>query len=166
MFTSRIYLLFKLVVLLQSPAFSSSQELARSLRKNAQDKESVTAEDTNIDETLYQPNVSIIEGLPGTRVRRVYNIIMKPEGSEWCHGNPMLWLEGHQDREESPWCLQPNGEWIQNEDITLDHNDKLNKVGERLSRGIDRHSCAIMDVNMDGMDDLICLSVSTKVWRE
>ena len=120
----------------------------------------------------FQPRTIVtIEALPA---RRQLGSISMPEGSPWCDGKPTYWLVGHQGDYESPWCLvvsnsssnsssQSNdfsdyydysgSTWEMSTVAILDVTDELNSDGKRY---IDRHDCAIMDVNQDNVPDVLC----------
>ena len=78
-----------------------------------------------------------------------------PLGTPWCQGRPALWFVGHQSDNERPSCQQANGTWIQSHTTVLDRNDTLNPA-ELSESVIDRHGCAILDVNLDGINDVVC----------
>jgi FG-GAP-like repeat len=65
-------------------------------------------------------------------------------GSPWCDGAPTAWTPGHEASTfGQPRCLV-DGNWI------------LPKNNVTLVKGPDRHYCVTMDVNRDGLDDIIC----------
>ena len=71
-----------------------------------------------------------------------------PEGSPWCDGNATYWWTGH-DHVEMPRCSLGDGDWGQGEKARLpEFNEGSGKV--------DRHGCAAMDVDQDGLVDLLC----------
>jgi FG-GAP-like repeat len=86
--------------------------------------------------------------------RHVFGSVSAPEGSPWCQGRPMYWLVGHQTDAESPYCLSDAGHWVRNPLVVLDSNDPLNDIDG--PNCIDRHDCTAVDVNGDGMKDLVC----------
>jgi FG-GAP-like repeat len=85
--------------------------------------------------------------------RKVFGSVSAPEGSEWCQGRPMYWLVGHQSDSESPYCLTDHG-WVRNLLVVLDSKDPLNAIDG--PNNIDRHDCTAVDVNGDGVRDLVC----------
>jgi FG-GAP-like repeat len=67
-------------------------------------------------------------------------------GSVWCDGSaPTYWVTGHDGHLiDRPMCLI-DGEWVHpTNNFTA------------LVRGPDRHACVTMDVNRDGLDDVLC----------
>lgn len=118
-------------------------------------------------ENSYQPKVITVESHPA---RRLLGSISLPKGSPWCDGMPTYWLVGHQGDDETPWCLVPskaddtsssvnhdysNATFTRPRKAVLDVNDAMNAIDGK-SR-IDRHSCLALDVNYDGLLDIICL---------
>jgi FG-GAP-like repeat len=67
-------------------------------------------------------------------------------GSVWCEdGAPTCWVTGHDSYIiDRPMCLI-DGTWVH-------PTDNLTS----LVRGPDRHACVTMDVNRDGLDDVLC----------
>jgi hypothetical protein len=75
---------------------------------------------------------------------------------------------GHQSDNETPWCLVPSGGMsasFENFDYsgakfkrlrraTLDISDELNMMDG--PKTIDRHGCTSVDVNLDGLPDVVC----------
>lgn len=68
------------------------------------------------------------------------------EGSVWCDGDaPTYWVTGHDGHAlDRPLCLV-NGQWVR---------PANNRTG--LVTGQDRHACVTIDVNRDGLDDVLC----------
>jgi hypothetical protein len=75
---------------------------------------------------------------------------------------------GHQADDETPWCLSnarnvttsfanydyTDAIFARPRHATLDTNDALNDIdGPAI---IDRHACTFLDVNMDGLPDIVC----------
>ncbi|GKY98655.1 hypothetical protein MPSEU_000821900 [Mayamaea pseudoterrestris] len=77
-----------------------------------------------------------------------------PEGSPWCQGLPTMWFVGHQAINESPWCLQADGTWKMSETSVLDTINIFNAEIGKIT--MDRHGCTHMDINGDGLEDVIC----------
>ena len=115
----------------------------------------------------FQPHTIVtVEQLPA---RRQLGSLSLPQGSPWCDGKPTYWLVGHQGDHESPWCLQVSNDtsldftnsyynysgstWALSPVAVLDTKDALNDDGKRH---IDRHDCAVMDVNRDNVSDVVC----------
>ena len=115
------------------------------------------------------PTIVTVEQFPA---RRQLGSISLPHGSPWCDGKPTYWLVGHQGDRESPWCLQVSNNtalnissshanyynysgsvWERSKVAVLDEKDALNDDGKRY---IDRHDCAVMDVNQDTVPDVLC----------
>ena len=102
--------------------------------------------------------------------RKLLNSVSLPGGSIWCDGKPTYWLVGHQKYHESPWCLTSTNEsegtstdfsafydlkestWEMNNTTALDDKD-LNP--DHNGKSIDRHVCVAMDLNNDGVHDLV-----------
>lgn len=63
----------------------------------------------------------------------------------WCNGAPTTWVTGHDGyMPDRPRCLN-DGQWlVPTNNLTA------------LIQGPDRHYCVTMDVNRDGLDDIIC----------
>lgn len=96
-----------------------------------------------------QPNIRIIEEQPQWRS---YGSISMPEGSPWCGGNKTYWLTGHQ-KNETPFCYDAElDNWTQPKLVVLDLKDPKD-----LPLYIDRHGCTTLDVNRDGLPDIICV---------
>jgi len=117
-----------------------------------------------VAEDLQPKAVVTIEKLPA---RKVFGSISLPKGSPWCDGKPTYWLVGHQPTNESPWCLVSNDGttdftnynytdslWQMSSVAVLDTQDELNTKDGPTN--LDRHDCAIMDVNKDGEPDVLC----------
>lgn len=100
----------------------------------------------NVDKSL-QPIVTVVEKNPATQVA---GSLSMPEGSPWCDGRPTYWPVGHQMLNDTPSCLNENGEWEKPFKAVLDQRDDLN------FGGIDRHDCVHLDVNYDGLPDVQC----------
>lgn len=99
------------------------------------------------------PKVTIVEKNPATRV---VGSLSMPEGSIWCDGKPTYWLVGHQKYNDTPSCLNDDGEWEQPFHAVLDWYDDLNEDH------IDRHDCVHIDVNHDGLPDVQCVVGANK----
>ena len=81
-----------------------------------------------------------------------------PLGTPWCQGRPALWFVGHQSDNERPNCLETSNNgisWTKSTTTVLDRNDTLNPTELRESV-IDRHGCAILDIDLDGINDVVC----------
>jgi hypothetical protein len=85
-------------------------------------------------------------------------------------------MVGHQPgHTEKPWCLQvvnttntnfrnyqyQHSTWIPSSTTVLDRQDVLNQQDEqdgrrRTVRNLDRHDCVAVDINADGIPDIIC----------
>lgn len=98
---------------------------------------------------FFQPRVVTVEKHPATKA---FGSLSLPRGSPWCEGEPTYWLVGHQKWNETPSCLGPDGEWRQKMIAVLDTEDLLNVD----NNAVDRHDCVTMDVNYDGIPDIIC----------
>uniref|UniRef100_A0A7S3QGS3 ASPIC/UnbV domain-containing protein n=1 Tax=Chaetoceros debilis TaxID=122233 RepID=A0A7S3QGS3_9STRA len=116
----------------------------------------------------FQPTVVTVESYPS---RRLLNAVSLPEGSIWCDGKPTYWLVGHQKSHESPWCLTSTNEsegtrtdfsafydlkestWEMNNTTAL---DDIDVYPDHNGKNIDRHGCIAMDLNNDGVHDLVC----------
>jgi len=99
----------------------------------------------------FQPRVTKVEK---GRATKMLGSISNPEGSVWCQGRPMVWLTGHHNGDR-PWCQKKNGSFVASKTTVLDYTDSKNhKDGPR--DGIDRHDCATMDINQDGLEDVVC----------
>jgi hypothetical protein len=105
----------------------------------------------------HQPRVTAVESLPA---QRGFASLSQPRGSVWCSGKPSIWITGHQKYKESPYCETSPGVWRANATVHLDIEDEMNGIG------IDRHYCVLIDVNRDGLPDVICGVGATKgeVW--
>lgn len=100
-----------------------------------------------------QPNVTVVEDSPQ---RMVYGSISSPEGSPWCGGNATFWMVGHQ-LDETPHCYNAElDNWTTPEIAIMDNNDELNDL-DATPDHIDRHDCTTLDVDKDGLLDIICL---------
>lgn len=100
----------------------------------------------------YQPQVTIAQKLPATKA---LGSLSMPEGSPWCDpGQRMIWMVGHQALNESPMCEKGPGQWRRNDKVVLDQQDALNARDGDVN--IDRHACVAMDVNKDGLLDIVC----------
>jgi hypothetical protein len=104
-----------------------------------------------------QPAVTVVESAPA---RKAHGSLSMPEGSPWCLGRPTYWLVGHDNTPETPWCQQPDGAWVQPGIAALDKTDPLNAVDG--PRHIDRHDCARIDANADGLPDIVCVVGANK----
>lgn len=97
-----------------------------------------------------QPQVLAVELKP----RRAFSTIAA-QSSIWCDGKQMVWPVGHQPTDERPYCRNGNSFTPTTKFASLDTNDVLNEK-DGTTR-IDRHTCVLMDVNRDGLDDIICV---------
>ncbi len=114
---------------------------------------------------LFQPTtVLTVDAHPATLL---YGSLSMPQGSPWCNGMPTFWMVGHQAFNETPWCLVPkdgttsfsnynfaNATFVQPKTVVLDVNDANNAQKGRLS--LDRHDCIAIDLNKDGVPDIVC----------
>lgn len=126
---------------------------------------------------LYQPRTTLtVESHPA---RKIFGSLSVSDGSPWCDGMPAVWLVGHQDYDETPWCLKTKSSsmsssntdasslrhhntygfvdyssatFVRPRTVQLDTYDFMNGPEEK----IDRHSCTPIDVNRDGLLDVIC----------
>eukprot|EP00978_Attheya_sp_CCMP212_P029299 scaffold103624_cov56-Attheya_sp.AAC.2 len=97
----------------------------------------------------FQPtNITVVQ-----TVQRNFGPMMFPEGSPWCDGNPAYWWSGHW-YPEVPYCEISPGVWKPSKLARLDIQDYLNVVDGK--KNIDRHACGSMDVNGDGIMDVMC----------
>lgn len=102
--------------------------------------------------SLLQPKVTVVESQPQ---RNVFGSISLPEGSPWCDGNMTFWLVGHH-LNETPHCYDAELDtWTTPEIAMMDLNDELNDLDARPPH-IDRHDCSTLDVNKDGLPDIVC----------
>jgi len=93
----------------------------------------------------FQPKVTVLER------SKVIGSISMSTGSPWCPGRPkksakqpMIWLVGHQTPER-PVCYNATGDrWELNDAV-------------KLQNDVDRHDCVHLDVNNDGLEDIVCL---------
>eukprot|EP00934_Nitzschia_sp_Nitz4_P000350 Nitzschia sp. Nitz4//scaffold448_size7865//726//2399//NITZ4_009143-RA/size7865-processed-gene-0.4-mRNA-1//-1//CDS//3329552065//350//frame0 len=77
---------------------------------------------------------------------------LMPHGSPWCHGNATFWMVGHQ-LNETPWCFDSERQtWSERFIAVLGTMEPRDPVRPN----IDRHGCAALDVDEDGLPDLIC----------
>jgi len=111
----------------------------------------------------FQPSVITVE-----KNQKAMGSIGFPEGSIWCNHKPGVWLVGHHNHEETPYCLQGNDNvsnftnfdysgsvWARTSPAHFDLQDILNEPSGP-ARGIDRHDCTTLDVNGDGFMDVVC----------
>lgn len=105
------------------------------------------------NETLFQPNIRIIE-----EQQRAYGSISKSEGSPWCDGNKTFWLVGHQ-KNETPFCYDATFDTWENPEIAM---FDLKEEKDPSPAYIDRHDCTTIDVNRDGIMDIICVIGANK----
>lgn len=100
-----------------------------------------------------QPKITIVERRPQ---RMNYGSISLPQGSPWCHGNATFWLVGHQ-LDETPYCYDAElKNWTTPMIAVLDRQDSLNDL-DAHPPNIDRHDCTLVDVNKDGLPDIVCV---------
>jgi hypothetical protein len=77
---------------------------------------------------------------------------------------------GHQGDDETPWCLRSSGngkktsyenydysgaQFERPRNAVLDVTDPLNDI-DGTTKSIDRHGCTSIDVNLDGIVDIVC----------
>ncbi|GKZ00492.1 hypothetical protein MPSEU_001001700 [Mayamaea pseudoterrestris] len=108
----------------------------------------------SLDYAKYQPKVQYVDSdLP----EKVVASLSYANGSPWCNNAPTFWMTGHQweNTTESPYCYE-NGSWKMSETVALDKTDALALMDSDAPR-IDRHACVGMDVNHDGLLDIICV---------
>jgi hypothetical protein len=99
----------------------------------------------------YQPKVQVVEPFG-----HAMNSMSFPHGSPWCgDAVPTYWLLGHQSP-EAPYCYI-NGNWTESNTVVLDDVDALTQSHNDISKHIDRHGCAAIDVNHDGLLDIVCI---------
>jgi len=112
----------------------------------------VDTDSRNLQSQSVQPRVVRVETIGATKL---FGSISKPEGSVWCQGRPTYWLVGHQ-HEDFPWCYNAhNDTWTPSLTTRLDRRDLKNRKDGPFD-GIDRHDCAALDVNNDGVPDIAC----------
>jgi hypothetical protein len=100
----------------------------------------------------FQPQITVVESHPQ---RLNYASISFPEGSPWCGGNATFWLVGHQ-LYETPYCYNAeNKSWTTPEIAMMDMDGDLNDLSV-IPPYIDRHGCSTLDVNKDGLLDIVC----------
>jgi hypothetical protein len=116
------------------------------------DGEAAPTSDSQIEarNNLFQPRVKVVQKFPSMMINTG---LSNPNGTAWCGGRPTYWITGH-NHYRSPFCMNEKGRWIYNETVELDGSDKLNAADG--TPGIDRHACVSMDVNKDGIEDIIC----------
>eukprot|EP00978_Attheya_sp_CCMP212_P042866 scaffold269269_cov48-Attheya_sp.AAC.1 len=87
---------------------------------------------------------------------RNFGPMMLPEGSPWCPpGKATYWFTGHSPpNRDLPYCEVQPGVWHPSDTCVLDKQDLLN--GADGPKFIDRHNCAYMDINDDGIMDIMC----------
>lgn len=103
-------------------------------------------------QSLLQPTVTVVESQPQ---RMVYASISNPEGTPWCEGNATYWLVGHQ-LEDTPHCFNAESNtWHTPKIAMMDNRDPLNDLDGKPPN-IDRHGCDVLDVNFDGLPDIVC----------
>lgn len=108
-------------------------------------------------QALYQPKLNLVQGLPASKG---FDILSLPYGSPWCQGRPTVWQVGHQ-KNERPDCLNTDGTWTMSNTTWLDLRDALNSL-DFPNKNLDRHSCEHLDVNGDGLEDIVCLIGANK----
>jgi len=108
---------------------------------------------------IYQPKVTVVDC---DRPSEAYASISLPEGSTWCGGKPTFWIVGHQWSDpERVFCQEPDGSWSWGpHELELDKKD-YNSINFAAWDVIDRHGCATIDVNYDGLLDIICVGGET-----
>lgn len=100
----------------------------------------------------FQPDVTVVESQPQ---RLNYASISFPEGSPWCKGNATFWMVGHQ-LFETPYCYDSdNKTWTTPKIAMMDIDGDLNDLSV-IPPYIDRHGCSTLDVNKDGLLDIVC----------
>ena len=86
--------------------------------------------------SLERPVVTLVE--PN---QKVYYPLHFPEGSPWCgSGKPTYWWTGHHSGDPF-YCEESEGVWVQ---------------GQPYMSPQDRHGCGVVDVDQDGLDDVVC----------
>jgi hypothetical protein len=109
-------------------------------------------------EDHYQPRVTVMEDRPPTMA---FSSLSVPNGSVWCDGAPTYWVTGHdkvrylvKPEEMGPFCFV-NGTWKRSPKCLMDMDDEMSRMYAE-NRAIDRHACVRMDVNKDGLEDIVC----------
>ena len=82
-----------------------------------------------------EPVVTLVEPW-----QKVYYPLHFPEGSPWCSGKPTYWWTGHHAG-DPVYCEESEGVWVQ---------------GQPYMSAQDRHGCGVVDVDQDGVDDVVC----------
>ena len=82
-----------------------------------------------------EPVVTLVEPW-----QKAYYPLHFPGGSPWCSGKPTYWWTGHHAGDPF-YCEESEGVWVQ---------------GQPYMSTQDRHGCGVVDVDQDGVDDVIC----------
>jgi len=99
-----------------------------------------------------QPEVTMVDAT--ATPSRAFGSISNKAGTPWCGGRPTIWWVGH-EHPEAPWCYNKNTKkWKQDGPAVMDYIDPRNSA---IRNKIDRHDCVALDVNQDGVDDIMCL---------
>ena len=105
------------------------------------DTQLVWAAPTTPPPLLEPPVVTLVE--PNQKAYWPFHF---PEGSPWCSGKPTYWWTGHHPGDPF-YCEESEGVWVQGQPYLS------GKIG---TRGQDRHGCGAVDVDQDGVDDVVC----------
>lgn len=93
---------------------------------------------------LAQPSVTTIDN-----THRNFGHIFMGQRTAFCAGNRTLWFVGH--NREPPLCETGPGLW-----------ENTSSIREQMFEDNDRHDCESIDVNNDGIDDIICATGAMK----
>lgn len=104
-----------------------------------------------------QPKVTVVDQHPATML---LGSISDPLGTPWCEGRPTVWFVGH-ERNDSAYCLEDDGSWQRTATCAFEWDDP-----RPWRQNLDRHDCVSMDVNADGITDIICLIGAEKGYGE
>lgn len=113
--------------------------------------------DFNEADEKYQPR-RVTQIGPATKV---LGSLSSGDGTPWCRGEATFWFVGH-EFSEAPYCrrrLQTKRSaavvWERSRSVVLDDEDSKSVLSGW--RYIDRHDCAALDVDGDGVNDIVCV---------